>query len=100
MKVLDPDNTTHNITFTPRFDPTGAFVLTLEKEGYDDAETVSNSYTQSNGYVTVTFDYEVVNNERYSIKITEDGDVIYRGKITVTNQETQEYSLTTNLVTY
>lgn len=92
MKALSPDNTTHEISLIPRFYPAGAVVFSITKEGYNVTETVANSYSITNGVMTVTVDYTVTEGDRYSIKITEGSNVVYRGNIISTEQETQSYT--------
>ena len=115
MKILNPDNTTHYITLQPRFDPTSVLTLELTNEvtkeviviGLNtdfDADLsgelemvfgfVGNIYVLENGVLVITFDLEVLESDRFTIKITQEDIVIYRGKVFVTNQNPQEYKLT------
>lgn len=100
MKVLDPDDTTHSVSFIPRFTPSGAITLEISKEGYQNIETVANSYSITNGIVTIQFDYTVIEGERYAMKLTNASSVVYRGKIMVTGQSSQEYSTSLDYFVY
>ena len=100
MKILDPTNTTHLITLQPRFKPTGVFVFNLTNEVTDIGVIIANTYTYVSGVLNLTFDLTVLEGQRYSIKLTENNVVIFRGKIFCTEQEPQDYKQTKNKYIY
>jgi hypothetical protein len=100
MKVLNPNNTTHEIDFIPRYYPIGSLVVNLYNEGKRTAENVANIYVVNDGIATISFDYTFLEGEKFQIKITEGLNVVYRGKITATSQDTQEFKATNNAYYY
>lgn len=94
MKVIDPNNTSHTLDFIPRFYIDESVVFELKNEVTKDKVTIENVSFLSNGILTLYFDYTFTNKQRFQIKLTQDSEVTYRGKLLVTEQETQEYKLT------
>lgn len=94
MIVLLPTNTTHEITFIPRFLPSDDLVLQLYDETLQTTETIDNGYIFVNGLVTITFDLICTESQKFQLKILEDDVVVYRDKIFVTSQNTQEFKAT------
>jgi hypothetical protein len=100
MKVINPNNTTHEITLIPRYYPTGVIVLQLYDEVSQVFNDVPNLYLVENGVMTISFDFNFDEGGKYQLKITQDGDIIYRGKLKVTSQNTQEFKDTNDLYFY
>lgn len=94
MKVLNPSNTSHSITLYPREYPTGDLSLDITKEGYNTLVTLTPTYSVADGVMTLNFDLEGVEQDRFSIKLTKNDTVIYMGKLFFTSQETQDFKLT------
>lgn len=94
MIHLLPSNTTHEITFIPRFIPTGILTLKLYDETLQTTETIDNAYAYANGLATMTFNLICAESQKFQLKILEVEDVIYRDKIFVTSQNTQEFKAT------
>lgn len=94
MIVLLPTNTTHEFNFIPRFIPSGELALELYNEATQQFQTIDNLYVYANGLVTITFDLNVFEKDKFQLKIFEGTDVIYRDKIFVTSQNTQEFKAT------
>ncbi len=94
MKILNPDNTTHQIVLQPRFDPTGSIILSFTNEVDKVVSEVLNTYTFENGVMSISFDLTVLEGNRYFIKALENNSVIYRGRAFATSQIPQDYSLT------
>jgi len=94
MIVLLPTNITHEITFIPRFMPTGILTLELYDETLQTTETIDNLYVYVNGLATITFDLICTESQKFQLKILEGTDIIYRDKIFVTSQNTQEFKAT------
>ena len=99
MKIVDPGDSTHNITLIPRFDTTDALTLVLYNEATKVSSTVANTHVLRDGNLIVTFDFTFVNKDKYQIKISQ-GDILYRGKILATTQIPQDYKLTDGRYTY
>lgn len=99
MKIVSPNDTNHTISLIPRYYPTDAVVFTLYNESTKENTVIDNVYTIDNGVFTIYFDYNFENKDKFQIKI-EDNNIVYRGKLLVTNQETQEYKLTKDLYYY
>ena len=94
MIVLRPTNTTHEFTFIPRFIPSGLLTLELYDETLQTTETIDNLYVYANGLTAITFDLICTENQKFQLKILEGTDIIYRDKIFVTSQNTQEFKAT------
>tara|TARA_R110000772_G_scaffold5839_1_gene20805 strand:+ start:1382 stop:1687 length:306 start_codon:yes stop_codon:yes gene_type:complete len=94
MKIVLPTDTNHDIDFIPRFYPTGAIDLYLTNESTKVEVLVASTYIIQNGFVFLNFDKTFSDGQKYRIKITENSNVVFRGKLLVTTQDTQEYKLT------
>ena len=100
MKVVNPNDGSHTIQLIPRFYPFNSLVLELKDEQTKIAVIVTNTYIVSDGVMTINFDFDFTNKEKFEIKITENDNVVYRGKIIATTQESQDYKLTKDLYFY
>lgn len=100
MKILNPQNTTHTITLQPRFDPTTDLVLEFTNEVSKVTNVLVNTYIFASGVLTISFDLEVIESDRYSIEIKENSKVIYTGNAFCTSQNIQDYKLTKDKYTY
>jgi hypothetical protein len=100
MKVLLPTNTTHTVKLEPRFYPTDVLSLAITKEGLNVLTTVVPTYSNSNGVISLTFDLVGVEQDRFSIKLTENNIVVYRGKLFFTSQTVEDFKLTKNTYIY
>lgn len=101
MKVANPNNTAHDFTFIPRFYTEDSLFLVLYNEATKETSTVSNTYILTDGNVTISYSFDFSNNSKYQIKITDSSDnVVYRGKLIATSQNTQDYKLTDSLYIY
>ena len=99
MKIVNQNNTTHEIKLIPRFYPTNELVLELKNESTQVKTVVDNSYTISDGYLTLTFDFTFQNKDRFEFKLTEN-EIVFRGKIYATSEDTQDYKQTNGVYTY
>ena len=101
MKIVDHNDSMHSISLIPRFYPTTGITLDLYNEGTKvDTTSVVNTYSVTNGKLTINFTFTFLENERYQMKISESTSIAYRGKILVTDQEAQDYKLTDGLYFY
>jgi len=94
MIHLLPSNTTHGFNFIPRFIPSGLLTLELYNEATQQFQTIENLHIYANGLITITFDLNVFEKDKFQLKILEGTGVIYRDKIFVTSQNTQEFKAT------
>ena len=97
MKVLNTTDSTHTIKLVPRFYASDSVVLELKNEYSRETETVANTYSVSNGVVSIVFDYTFTDKQRFQFKLTKDSNVVYRGKISITDQDPQDFKLTKDL---
>jgi hypothetical protein len=100
MKIIDPNNTTHDIRLIPRYYTDELIVLELTNEATNFKTIVSNMYLITDGYLNIQFDFEFSNKDRYSFKLTDTNGVLYRGKIYATSEETQDYKQSTDRYEY
>ena len=98
-KVLDFNDTSHSISLIPRYYPDSAVTFELYNESTKEVTVVSNTYSISHGLFTLNFDYTFENKEKYQIKL-EENSIVFRGKLVITDQNTQEYRLTKDLYYY
>ena len=62
----------------------------------DVSNSLDNTFEVLNGKLIITFDYDFRSESRYDVAVTyiNTSEVIYRGAMVATTQETQEYKLT------
>ena len=93
MIVIDPNDTEHNIVITPRYYNANANTFTITDED-NRAETVlSNVKAISGGQATYTVTLSTSEGKSYSIKVEDGSTVVWRGKMFVTSQTTQNYKI-------
>ena len=96
--IINPNNTEHTISFVPRYYPSGTiyFKLVDSASDYvlDDTESVYSISTD--GKIEFTIYADVISETRYQLTIEEEAssEVLYRGIVIATSQDTQEYQLT------
>ena len=98
--VINPANTSHTLNIIPRYYPDKVLVVALFNEATRVATTPTPTYNVTNGKLNVTFTFTFVDKDRHQIKITEGTSVIYRGKLTTTTQEPQDFKQTNGLYIY
>lgn len=95
MIVLNPENTEHTITIVPRFYPEDE---TLSCKLYNEATKVETqqdiSQTVSNGNLSFGLTFTFSEFDKYQIAIYDANEIVFRGKIFATEQETQTFKLT------
>lgn len=95
MIVLNPENTNHTITIVPRYYPESA---SLTCKLYNEATKVetsqSVSQTVSNGNLSFGLTFTFSESDKYQIAIYDANEVVFRGKIFATEQESQTFKLT------
>ena len=100
MKVVNPNNTSHSFLFVPRYYNFGTLEFILTNPVTAVATTVTNTNTTEDGFTSISFDFTFANNDKYEITIKDDEEIVYRGKLIATNQETQSYKLTAGFYVY
>lgn len=91
MNVINPELLSHTLQVIPRFYPTDELVLTLYNEATQVENTPSVIYLINNGVMSFSFDFTFAEGDRYQFKISESNNIVYRGKLIATTQETQNY---------
>lgn len=91
MKVVNPNNSSHTIKLISRYYPTTNLSLLLYNESTQVESDVLNTYIIQDGYLHLDFDFTFLENERFRIELVEQNNVIYRGKLIATAEETQNY---------
>lgn len=100
MKVINSGNTTHEIILIPRFYAEGEITMELFNEETKEVLSFSLMTLILNGYLYVNFDYIFKNNSNFQIKITFENEIMYRGKLFVTNQtDLENYKITKDIFT-
>ena len=94
MKILNPNNTSHSIVIEPRFYVTSELTLLLKNKDTGVSSDISNTYSYSNNVLTIVFDFDILEAERYDLTIKEGVKILYRGKIYCSSQDPQNYRLT------
>jgi len=100
MKVLSPNDIEHELILIPRFNITGDVVMELYNE--ETSQTISQTLTPItiDGYVYIDFEQTFVNNSNFQIKILSNDEVVYRGKLFITDQtDLQQYEITKDVFT-
>lgn len=97
MTVLDHNDSSHSLKVIPRYynvDNTHTLELYNEDTEVETTETI-DSRSLADGYITYDFTKTVEENDSYTYKITDatTTKVVSRGRIFVTDQTTQNYSI-------
>jgi len=100
MIVVLPTDTEHTTTLIPRYTPLEAIVITLYNEATKEESTPLNNYSITNGMMSITFDFDFSENDKYQLKISDTAGIIYRGKLIATSQEPQEFKQAKDLYYY
>lgn len=94
MKVINPNETDHTLFLTPRKYVTDA-TLWLRNELKNVETTTSVTCNEIGGFLRLSFEKTVKEGESYELELLSlDNELLYRGKIYVTEKETQNYRLT------
>lgn len=95
--IVNPNDITHTIKVTPRFYPSNTLSIRIDDAYKSTTDYITPSYALgSDNKLALTFDYTFSNESSYSIAITDTitDEMVYRGLILATTQNTQDYSLT------
>lgn len=95
--VVNTNNTSHLLKVTPRLFPCTDIEIYITDSFRSTVDVVSPTYWEDNNLLNISFDYSFEDESNYQIKITdENSEVVFRGEILSTSQNTQDYSLTSN----
>ena len=100
MKIVNPNNTSHLIVIIPRDYNYTTLVLNLYNEETQVNEIVDNEFMTVNGLLSIGFDYDFIEGQKFQIKITDNEVVIYRGKLIATSQDPQTFKASKDLYYY
>lgn len=100
MKIVSQLNATHTLVLVPRYYPTETLTLELTEEGLNTTTTVVNVYSYPDEYLTIVFDYDFIEDSKFQMTLKEGAEVVYRGKLIVTDQNGQDYKQTNGLYYY
>ena len=99
MNVVNPNNTTHNLKIIPRANNIGILIFELFNEETKQVFLPTFTALFEDGYLTLTFDFNFVENQKFQIKIYND-IIYYRGKLMATSQNTQTFKASKDLYYY
>ena len=95
--VVNTNNTSHLLKVTPRLFPCTDIEIYITNSFRGTTDVVSPTYWEDNNLLNISFDYTFADENNYQIKvIDENSEVVFRGEILSTTQDTQTYSLTNN----
>ncbi|HRA73654.1 MAG TPA: hypothetical protein PLB11_12640 [Flavobacterium sp.] len=97
MNIVNPTTLLHKIIIIPRYYPTGIVKFSLYNETTQLTDIVTVVYNVVDGKMFIDFDYDFIENQSFKVKITENDNVVYMGKLFVTSQEPQSYKITQNV---
>ena len=101
MHIVKSINSTHTIKFIPREYTLLDMVLTITNEANDTDYVLANSFITIDGIMSLTFDFDFTNKQRFSLFIEDAKEnIIYRGKILCLDDNTQDVKQTTQYYTY
>ena len=96
--TVNTNNTTHEVLLTPRYFPCNIIEVHV-KDSFKGIDTIVEcNYEERNNLLVVIFDYNFEDESNYQIKIIDANsqDLVFRGELLSTTQETQQYSVTNN----
>ena len=96
MIVIDPADGTYNIFIIPRtLNVDNDHTFSLYDEDLRTSTSISNTKVINNGYIDYSIALTTTEGKSYSLKVTDDvtTEVVYRGKVFVTGQTTQNYRI-------
>jgi hypothetical protein len=101
MKVLNPDDTTHEVKYIYRRSAVGSKTFALINELTKEEEVFTPDFEATySGITNMMFTKTVNEGSRYIFKVTDTQDTIYIGKIFVTDQVPKSYNKTKDYIVY
>jgi len=100
MKVVNPNNTSHEIIIIPRQYSYSVLELSLYNEETQVTNIITNTHVTVDGLLYIFFDYDFIDGQKFQVKISEGSEVLYRGKLMVTSQNAQSFKASNELFYY
>ena len=97
MNVVNPSDETHLIVIIPRYYPTGNLSLELYNESKSATFDVDATYQILDGEMIISFDFTFIEADKFQLKIYQNDEVVYRGKLFATTQTPQDYQIKQNI---
>ena len=97
MKVVNPNDNIHTINLIPRDYLFQSIDLSLYNEATQEVTSVTNAYNVVAGILTIDFEHEFTEDDKYQFKLVDGEEVIYRDKLHATSQNPQDYKLSNGL---
>lgn len=99
MKVLNPLNIEHEIVIVPRYYTANNVEFILKNEGNSEVLNYNLTPVTVDGYMYFNFEETFINNTNYQLTINDGLEVVYRGKVFVSDQsnDTQNYKITKDI---
>ncbi len=99
MHILRVSASPQSIVVIPRIYP-NSVTLQLVDESTNTAATPAVTVTSSNGFMTITGTFTLVNNRFYGLKVFDGLDLIYRDRVFVTAQtDYEKFTVNQNVYT-
>ena len=99
MHILQVSESSQSIVIIPRSFP-ASVTLQLVDESKNTTATPSVSVASSNGFMTLTGTFSLVNNRFYALKVLDGSTLIYRDRVFVTSQtEFDKFTVNQNIYT-
>ena len=99
MNILLPIDTAQDLIFIPRFQAQ-TVKISLVNEFTEVKTDLELAATYSNGFMTVQMTHEFTEGDNFTYEVTDtSNNLMYRGKIFITEQDTQNYNLNQDLLT-
>ena len=98
--IVNPNLTTHTIKLVPRFSTSNVLTLTVTDSTLGTSTDLTTTYTTGGDYkLALTFEYTFTNESSYQLNLTDSvtNEIVYRGLVLATTQNSQTYKLTDNL---
>ena len=102
MIIVNPNETEHTISVVPRYFSDNTNDLVIVDSFNALSQSVVNSSIESEGKLLITFSFDFREESRYDVKYVDNttNEVVYRGQLIATTQESQDYKLTNDKFYY
>jgi len=97
MKIVNPNNSNHSIVLIPRQYAYSSLQMELYNEFTQVKEIVAITHLLEDGLLTINFSKSFQEGQTFQIKITDNNEVAYRGKLLATSQDTQTFKASKDL---
>ena len=100
MRVVLPASASHTIAVVPRYYGFVGAVLTLTSLVKDVDAVVAHTENLVDGVLEISFDYDFDEGDRFTVKLMEADEVVWRGEIFATAQDVQNFDVSKNYYSY